>query len=113
MIRRPPRSTLFPYTTLFRSNQGEVMSTAGHLARGIAPGTTQGTGGRARSPDGGSVDGQSDKAAVVEGFVAFGAAKGGGQSRAGRSRIQPLGEVAQRVIAKRSTHAQPAPGWRT
>src|SRR3712207_9597159 len=24
MIRRPPRSTLFPYTTLFRSNEGEV-----------------------------------------------------------------------------------------
>src|SRR3712207_7705046 len=24
MIRRPPRSTLFPYTTLFRSLQGEV-----------------------------------------------------------------------------------------
>src|SRR2546430_9017177 len=23
MIRRPPRSTLFPYTTLFRSNRGE------------------------------------------------------------------------------------------
>src|SRR3712207_9021540 len=23
MIRRPPRSTLFPYTTLFRSQQGE------------------------------------------------------------------------------------------
>src|SRR2546429_3605863 len=23
MIRRPPRSTLFPYTTLFRSNQPE------------------------------------------------------------------------------------------
>src|SRR3712207_6890515 len=26
MIRRPPRSTLFPYTTLFRSVQGEVGS---------------------------------------------------------------------------------------
>src|SRR3712207_7045351 len=25
MIRRPPRSTLFPYTTLFRSNLGEVV----------------------------------------------------------------------------------------
>src|SRR2546430_6204838 len=25
MIRRPPRSTLFPYTTLFRSQGGEVM----------------------------------------------------------------------------------------
>src|SRR3712207_9580429 len=24
MIRRPPRSTLFPYTTLFRSKQGEA-----------------------------------------------------------------------------------------
>src|SRR3712207_8970945 len=24
MIRRPPRSTLFPYTTLFRSGPGEV-----------------------------------------------------------------------------------------
>src|SRR2546422_6303868 len=29
MIRRPPRSTLFPYTTLFRS--------PGALARGVAP----------------------------------------------------------------------------
>src|SRR2546426_3377801 len=27
MIRRPPRSTLFPYTTLFRSEEG------GHVAR--------------------------------------------------------------------------------
>src|SRR3712207_8459213 len=28
MIRRPPRSTLFPYTTLFRSLRGEAL---GHL----------------------------------------------------------------------------------
>src|SRR2546430_3805534 len=27
MIRRPPRSTLFPYTTLFRSTQGIVQGT--------------------------------------------------------------------------------------
>src|SRR3712207_8666366 len=25
MIRRPPRSTLFPYTTLFRSTRGELL----------------------------------------------------------------------------------------
>src|SRR5690242_21553953 len=25
MIRRPPRSTLFPYTTLFRSRRGRVL----------------------------------------------------------------------------------------
>src|SRR3712207_6170822 len=26
MIRRPPRSTLFPYTTLFRSNGGRALA---------------------------------------------------------------------------------------
>src|SRR3712207_7497612 len=31
MIRRPPRSTLFPYTTLFRSSQ-EVYNVRKHLA---------------------------------------------------------------------------------
>src|SRR3712207_7587831 len=28
MIRRPPRSTLFPYTTLFRSTSGNVLIAA-------------------------------------------------------------------------------------
>src|SRR3712207_6888697 len=28
MIRRPPRSTLFPYTTLFRSLDGTILVTA-------------------------------------------------------------------------------------
>src|SRR5256885_5649890 len=28
MIRRPPRSTLFPYTTLFRSDQAEIVCEA-------------------------------------------------------------------------------------
>src|SRR2546426_8835919 len=33
MIRRPPRSTLFPYTTLFRSavHSGHVLEASGHL----------------------------------------------------------------------------------
>src|SRR2546430_9300652 len=34
MIRRPPRSTLFPYTTLFRS--GDVVAQAGGTASGTA-----------------------------------------------------------------------------
>src|SRR2546430_10715490 len=29
MIRRPPRSTLFPYTTLFRSRTGELLESVG------------------------------------------------------------------------------------
>src|SRR3712207_8645131 len=32
MIRRPPRSTLFPYTTLFRSQEGVGEAPGGHLA---------------------------------------------------------------------------------
>src|SRR3712207_8706171 len=32
MIRRPPRSTLFPYTTLFRSDLGLVVQDAHHQA---------------------------------------------------------------------------------
>src|SRR2546427_6553832 len=35
MIRRPPRSTLFPYTTLFRSEGGEAHSHGVHRADGI------------------------------------------------------------------------------
>src|SRR2546430_13616699 len=36
MIRRPPRSTLFPYTTLFRSNGEGKSVTAANLALTIA-----------------------------------------------------------------------------
>src|SRR5256885_4593661 len=35
MIRRPPRSTLFPYTTLFRSQQTINIMTLGGLALAI------------------------------------------------------------------------------
>src|SRR5256885_13114269 len=39
MIRRPPRSTLFPYTTLFRSFQCAVIGdTEADVAAGRAPG---------------------------------------------------------------------------
>src|SRR4029077_21295428 len=40
MIRRPPRSTLFPYTTLFRSRSGqrfEGKRQPGRCHRGISP----------------------------------------------------------------------------
>src|SRR2546425_12779221 len=40
MIRRPPRSTLFPYTTLFRSLEGVVLpwgEPSGYLRKVILP----------------------------------------------------------------------------
>src|SRR3712207_8016545 len=36
MIRRPPRSTLFPYTTLFRSDLGAVLPGDLGLFQGVA-----------------------------------------------------------------------------
>src|SRR2546422_5847739 len=41
MIRRPPRSTLFPYTTLFRSSS--VTDAAGHASTTRTLGPTPGT----------------------------------------------------------------------
>src|SRR3712207_9009298 len=35
MIRRPPRSTLFPYTTLFRSGHQDQQEEAEHAARDL------------------------------------------------------------------------------
>src|SRR5256885_9549201 len=39
MIRRPPRSTLFPYTTLFRSLRRSWQVALVHVARGTQRGT--------------------------------------------------------------------------
>src|SRR2546430_12590458 len=38
MIRRPPRSTLFPYTTLFRSPAGDQPRAIRELSHGLARG---------------------------------------------------------------------------
>src|SRR3712207_8463971 len=52
MIRRPPRSTLFPYTTLFRSRDGQlrrpmyVAGGAGGGLRAAATGVERAAGGR-------------------------------------------------------------------
>src|SRR5256885_12486715 len=37
MIRRPPRSTLFPYTTLFRSSKAGLNALSQSLAKALAP----------------------------------------------------------------------------
>src|SRR5437762_3815468 len=37
MIRPPPRSTLFPYTTLFRSKRGEIIRLVQTLRGGYKP----------------------------------------------------------------------------
>src|SRR5437899_3776013 len=41
MIRLPPRSTLFPYTTLFRSSAGRYLATLSNLLGNLAKSTWQ------------------------------------------------------------------------
>src|SRR5258708_29164717 len=54
MIRRPPRSTLFPYTTLFRSSTDQFVFTYDGNALGLSPnpnGDTQFLGARTQGAD--------------------------------------------------------------
>src|SRR2546422_7773674 len=49
MIRRPPRSTLFPYTTLFRSQAGQLVNVSvrdSPCLRRVSPRLTHGEGGK-------------------------------------------------------------------
>src|SRR3712207_9293077 len=57
MIRRPPRSTLFPYTTLFRSRRP---GRAGPRDRRAAGADLPGPGPRGRQAAGGALDGPAD-----------------------------------------------------
>src|SRR3989454_2444741 len=58
MIRRPPRSTLFPYTTLFRSN------TSGITAERREPKTNPEMGTPCGSSQLGAIDGHCDASTV-------------------------------------------------
>src|SRR3712207_7865982 len=50
MIRRPPRSTLFPYTTLFRSSSRPVLRGSGQARRVLREGPAR-VGRRGWQPD--------------------------------------------------------------
>src|SRR3712207_7015492 len=65
MIRRPPRSTLFPYTTLFRSPGGHLGRSPGrdrarHVHHGARRPRPRRVGGRARSGRGRSEEHTSE-----------------------------------------------------
>src|SRR3712207_8549474 len=50
MIRRPPRSTLFPYTTLFRSRPGVRDRRSRRVREGVSRGQGRAGGGEDRGP---------------------------------------------------------------
>src|SRR2546422_4604792 len=66
MIRRPPRSTLFPYTTLFRSSyfHRDGCAVPGHDPRGavaLAPGGAIAVSGHAIAPPSASATARSEE----------------------------------------------------
>src|ERR1039458_378619 len=86
MIRRPPRSTLFPYTTLFRSAEGE-------RCRDRRDGNRQGLSQRC----GGEADEGVRRAQLHSGEEAEGAAELGGQSGGATSGVREPAAGAGRV----------------
>src|SRR2546430_12335758 len=57
MIRRPPRSTLFPYTTLFRSARGRGQARRGAPQVPASRGSAEGGGGALQPRAVGAADG--------------------------------------------------------
>src|SRR3712207_7354653 len=63
MIRRPPRSTLFPYTTLFRSQRGDPAGCGAQRRAGALAADQGGRAGRrARAPDRGARPPEAEEA---------------------------------------------------
>src|SRR5256885_11386415 len=91
MIRRPPRSTLFPYTTLFRSvavyRQADRQRAArrGAAREGEAP---PGAHAEHRHVVGAGVDGEEPAAVVAQGDGALRAEARAGAPAAGRDRAR-------------------------
>src|SRR2546422_5529627 len=67
MIRRPPRSTLFPYTTLFRSSIGSCCGSSATRAVEIGPG------GEERTPEGRGREGdrKSTRLNSSHGYISY------------------------------------------
>src|SRR3989454_10472084 len=113
MIRRPPRSTLFPYTTLFRSRR----RTKGHAARTGSP-PCGGSGAAAASAVPGGLGSRRPAPAPPEGGEAIEEPRlqprAGGKRRLDRQGVQgwrPLGRFgdAYQVLLRRHKNLRAAP----
>src|SRR5687767_15387082 len=96
MIRRPPRSTLFPYTTLFRSGQdaGEPLV----ALRGAVEGAGGGDGG-GEERRGGEV--AADLLQHQRGFGRAEAEAAGGRSEEHTSELQSLAYLVCRLLLEK------------
>src|SRR2546430_12014617 len=99
MIRRPPRSTLFPYTTLFRSNDLDVtLSAHGRLVVGD------------RAKAGGGVENQRDAGGPAWGFppsarLRRGRRAEGRRSEEHTSELQSQSNLVCRLLLEKKTRS--------
>src|SRR3712207_8959222 len=96
MIRRPPRSTLFPYTTLFRSAWGRLRSCVQSCRVGsVGSGAALGEGSReAAQPAEGA----------PQGAAGFGSVRGSGEHTSELPSRQYL--VCRLLLEKKKTHGK-------
>src|SRR2546428_9535892 len=113
MIRRPPRSTLFPYTTLFRSRGeliGEVrdeIARYGEVREGPAVDAVLGRSSRSKARSSGPLRFHTDRCDVVS-LLCVRAARAGGLSQ-----VRSAVSRAQAIRAPRAAlHAVLCAGYR-
>src|SRR3712207_8233128 len=95
MILRPPRSTLFPYTTLFRSDvDGAVLRRRLHLA----------VRGSLRHDDGATLDGVGDRVRGVDGGGGVGQQVGHVRSEEHTSELQSRQYLVCRLLLEKKNH---------
>src|SRR5436190_17319110 len=100
MIRRPPRSTLFPYTTLFRSGRAlfPAAPPRGPYAPGGLPVAPAGPGRHVLGDDRGAL------------AAAAGTVPGAARRHAPRRERLRAGELVSWRLPRARVHARPAPG---
>src|SRR3712207_7424756 len=92
MIRRPPRSTLFPYTTLFRSPAHRTVTAAKHLS--ITPESARGRALRQQPPDACSLKPSKRPLLLPARYVV-----------ARRDKAQDVGDLDRKSTRLNSSHA--------
>src|SRR2546426_9243339 len=97
MIRRPPRSTLFPYTTLFRSGDVELDALGGDIT----------TGADVNASAGGSIGDGGTVTVIASGNVTV---NGNYRSEEHTSELQsPCNLVCRLLLEKKKSKTTPAP----
>src|SRR3712207_7388295 len=92
MIRRPPRSTLFPYTTLFRSNGADVLREYSDPVRAV------GDRGRQAEED---EQGQGEERAAAGDHVDDGGDEADGRSEEHTSELQSRQYLVCRLLLEK------------